>query len=190
MAPKLKLGGIAAGIFILSSIAAYQYAQPAGTGWQEVAWPFPRDGWPPGRAFHCSLASCGDEIDLYVRPKLGFCNCDSGVADDDEVDRVADLDMISDRFVPREAGEVVHVAGIAGRKRQYDLRMPDGSQRLALGIAASRRCDLMVAVALGSALGKVAEFDLQKRVLEFLASNPTASWMNAALTGRKNGWSS
>ena len=34
-------------------------------------------------------------VELYVRPKIGFCNCDRGVADDDEVDRVADLDLIS-----------------------------------------------------------------------------------------------
>jgi hypothetical protein len=173
----LKLGGVAAGIFILSSFAAYQYARPASGGWQETAWPFPRDGWPPGRAFHCSVASCGDEIDLYLRPKLGFCNCSTGVADDEEVDRVADLDMVSDRFVPLAAGEVVRVADMTGRIRPYDLRMPDGSLRLALGIAASRRCDLMVAVA----LGKVAAPGLQKRVLDFLASNPTARWMNAAL---------
>ncbi len=41
---------------------------------------------------------------LYVRPKIGFCNCDSGVADDDEVDRVADLDLMSERFAPLRAG--------------------------------------------------------------------------------------
>jgi hypothetical protein len=177
MTRRLRLGGVAAGIFVLSSIAAYQYAQPASGGWQETAWPFPRDGWPPGRAFHCNIASCGDEIDLYVRPKLGFCNCDSGVADDDEVDRVADLDLLSDRFVPLESGKVVRLADMTGRMRQYDLRMPDGSQRLALGIATSRRCDLMVAVA----LGKVAASSLPRRVLDFLTSSPTARWMNAAL---------
>ena len=66
-------------------------------GWREIAWPFPRDGWPAGRAFRCGAALCGTEVELYVRPKIGFCNCDSGVADDDEVDRVADLDLISDR---------------------------------------------------------------------------------------------
>ena len=43
--------------------------------------------------FRCDVAACGDEVELYVRPKIGFCNCDTGVADDDEVDRVADLDL-------------------------------------------------------------------------------------------------
>jgi hypothetical protein len=180
MTRLLALSGVATGICILASIAAYQVAQPAAGGWQEIAWPFPRDGWPAGRAYHCNAASCGDAVDLYVRPKIGFCNCDSGVADDDEVDRVADLDMVSDRFVPLAAGKVVHVADMAGRTRDYDLRMPDGSRRTAIGIAASRRCDLMVAVALGKAKSSM----LQPQALAFLASDAMVSWMNAALTGR------
>ncbi|SRR5258708_2161106 len=180
MTRRLHLSGVAVGICILSCFAAYQYAQPATGGWREIAWPFPRDGWPPGRAYHCNVASCGDEIDLYVRPKLGFCNCDSGVADDDEVDRVADLDLLSDRFVPLEPGKVVHVADMAGRMRNYDLQMPDGSRRTAIGIAASRRCDLMVAVA----SGKLAASGLQQRALDFLASNAIASWIDASLASR------
>ena len=58
---------------------------------------------------------------MYVRPKIGFCNCDSGVADDDEVDRVADLDLMSERFVPLEAGNAIRIAGMPGRLRTYDL---------------------------------------------------------------------
>jgi hypothetical protein len=180
MTLRLGSGGVAIGICILFCIAAYEYAQPAAGGWREIAWPYPRDGWPPGRAYRCNGASCGDEIDLYVRPKLGFCNCDSGVADDDEVDRVADLDLVSDRFVPLEAGKVVRVADMPGRMRAYELQMPDGSRRRAIGIAASRRCDLMVAVV----LGKVAASGLQKKALDFLASNAMASWINASLTSR------
>jgi len=174
------LSSVAAGVCLLSCIAAYHYAQPAAGGWREIAWPFPRDGWPAGRAYRCDIASCGDEIDLYVRPKLGFCNCDSGVADDEEVDRVADLDLVSDRFVPLEPGKVVRVADLAGRMRNYDLQMPDGSRRAAIGIAASRRCDLMVAVA----LGKVAAPGVARMALDFLASDAMARWMNASLAGR------
>src|SRR5690242_13619758 len=137
----------------LSVVAAYQVARPmvaeSTSRWQEIAWSFPRDGWPAGRAFRC--ASCGEGVELYVRPKIGFCNCDSGVADDDEVDRVADLDLISARFAPTEAGNVVHVADMAGRSRGYELKMADGAQRAAIGIALSHRCDLLVAVAQGRA---------------------------------------
>src|SRR5215471_21711262 len=107
----------------LSGAVAYQKVRPqaensGGVRWQEIAWPYPRDGWPAGRAFRCD--GCAGEIELYVRPKIGFCNCDTGVADDDEVDRVADLDLISQRFVPKQAGRAVHVADLSGRARDYD----------------------------------------------------------------------
>src|SRR3954468_15057852 len=146
---KLLLIPLALAIGTLSGVAAYVGARPAVAGWHEIAWPFPRDGWPAGRAFRCDAALCGGEVELYVRPKIGFCNCDSGVADDDEVDRVADLDLISERFVALEPGEVVQVADMPGRIRKYSLQMKDGSRHAALGIAVSRRCDLLVAVAQG-----------------------------------------
>src|ERR1700709_1424799 len=100
----------AVAIAALSGIAAYVNARPAVAGWREIAWPFPRDGWPAGRAFRCANELCGTDVELYVRPKIGFCNCDRGVADDEEVDRVADLDLISERFAPREAGQAVRIA--------------------------------------------------------------------------------
>jgi hypothetical protein len=123
---------------------------------------------------------CGDDVELYVRPKAGFCNCDSGVADDDEVDRVADLDLMSERFVALEAGNAIRIAGMAGRLRTYDLGMADGSRHSAVGIAVSRRCDLLVAVA----QGKGTAPDVQRVALEFLASDVMTKWMTAAMEGR------
>jgi hypothetical protein len=174
----------------LSGVGAYQLVRPAiergpaggnpgNTKWQEIAWTFPRDGWPAGRAFRC--ASCGaDGVELYVRPKVGFCNCDTGVADDDEVDRVADLDLISARFAPVEAGNVVRLADMTGRSRSYDLKMSDGSQHAAVGIALSHRCDLLVAVA----QGKAERADLERIALDYLASGEMRRWMLASLGGR------
>src|SRR3954471_24442075 len=106
---KLLLIASAVAVCALSGIAAYVMARPAA-GWHEIAWPFPRDGWPAGRAFRCDAALCGEAIELYVRPKIGFCNCDSGVADDDEVDRVADLDLISPLFSADRPGRAVQLA--------------------------------------------------------------------------------
>jgi hypothetical protein len=183
---------IAAGVLTLSALSgvgAYQLVRPAidrgqAAGhpkWREIAWTFPRDGWPAGRAFRC--ASCGEGgagVELYVRPKIGFCNCDTGVADDDEVDRVADLDLISARFAPTEAGKAVRIAGMAGRSRSYDLKMRDGAQHLAVGIALSHRCDLLVAVAQGSAMPS----ELQREALEYLASGEMYRWMLASLGER------
>ncbi len=167
---------------IVSGVAAYQKVRPqAADGgdvhWQEIAWPYPRDGWPAGRAFRCD--GCAGEIELYLRPKIGFCNCDTGVADDDEVDRVADLDLISERFAPLAPGKVVHVAEMSGRSRAYDLDMPDGARHAAVGIAVSHRCDLMVAVV----QGRARTDELQRRALQFLATSEMKHWMMAALGG-------
>jgi hypothetical protein len=164
----------------LSGVAAYENGRPRGADWQEIAWPFPRDGWPSGRAFRCNAKSCGDDIEVYVRPKLGFCNCDSGVADDDEVDRVADLDLISARFVPLRAGDAVDVAEMRGRVRAYGLNMSDGTARAAIGIAVSRRCDLLVAAAQGK--GEAA--GVQRAALAFLASADIKRWVMAAMDGQ------
>jgi hypothetical protein len=164
---------------VLSGVAAYENAVPRAGDWQEIAWPFPRDGWPAGRAYRCGAGACG-VVEVYVRPKKGFCNCDSGVADDDEVDRVADLDLMSDRFAPREPGHVIRVADMPGRLRAYDLDMQDGSRRTGIGIAVSRRCDLLVAVAQGR--GGAAE--VRRAALEYLGSADMTKWMIAAMEGR------
>jgi len=42
------------------------------------------DQWGIGRAFACEATACGVEVNVYVRPKIGFCKCATGVDDDDE----------------------------------------------------------------------------------------------------------
>jgi hypothetical protein len=168
----------------LSGAAAYQHAGPRHheqkSEWREIAWPFPRDGWPAGKAFRCGAAACGGEVELYVRPKMGFCNCDRGVADDDEVDRVADLDLLSEHFAPLAPGDIVRTADMQGRIRAYDLNMPDGLRHTAVGVAVSRRCDLLVAVARGK--GDAA--GMRRAALDFLATSKMTGWMTAAMDGR------
>jgi hypothetical protein len=171
------LTAFAVAIVALSGAAGDQRARSDSDGWREIAWPFPRDGWPAGRAFRCGGEACGENVELYVRPKIGFCNCDSGVADDDEVDRVADLDLISERFVPLEPGRVIRIADMPGRLRAYDLRMSDGSPHTAIGIAVSHRCDLLVAVAQGRGEAR----DVQRAALEFLGSREMKGWTMSAM---------
>ncbi|KJC58512.1 hypothetical protein UP10_25940 [Bradyrhizobium sp. LTSPM299] len=167
----LALGGF-------SAVAAYEMAPPRAGAWREIAWPFPRDGWPAGRAFRCGTTDC-EGIEVYVRPKLGFCNCGTGVADDDEVDRVADIDMISARFVALKAGDAVDVADMRGRVRAYDIEMPEG-KRTAIGIALSHRCDLLVA----AAQGRGDATRVQRAALSFLDSAELKRWMTVAMEGR------
>jgi hypothetical protein len=174
----------AVAICTLSGVAAFQHARigtavAGAASWREIAWPFPRDGWPAGRAFRCDSSACGGDVELYVRPKIGFCNCDTGVADDDEVDRVADLDLMSQRFVPQQAGKVIRISDMTGRARSYDLRMLDGSDHTAVGFALSHRCDLMVAVAQGKGTAE----GVQQAAVEFLASDGMTRWMSAVLNG-------
>src|SRR6202011_5363696 len=173
------LTAFAVAIFALSG-AGDQRARSEAEGWREIAWPFPRDGWPAGRAFRCGGGAGGGKVELYVRPKDGFFNCDTGVADDDEVDRVADLDLMSERFVPLEPGRVIQIADMPGRLRAYDVRMSDGSQHTAIGIAVSHRCDLLVAVA----QGKGGAGGVHCAWLEVLASSEMEGWMKVAMEGR------
>ena len=177
---RRALTSFAVAVCLVTGAAGYPHARSDLGGWREIAWPFPRDGWPAGRAFRCASEACGGEIELYVRPKAGFCNCDSGVSDDEEVDRVADLDLMSERFAARAPGGVIRIAGMPGRLRSYDLQMADGSRRAAIGIAVSRRCDLLVAVA----QGRGAAAEVQRVALEFLASDAVTKWMTAAIEGR------
>src|SRR5258708_33893829 len=114
----LRFGGLW-GVAAYHKVSA-QEGRGGDAHWREIAWPYPRDAWPAGRAFRCDAAACGGAVEVYVRPQIGFCNCDTGVADDDEVDRVADLDLISTRFWPLEAGRVVRTADMSRRARNTD----------------------------------------------------------------------
>jgi hypothetical protein len=172
--PALLVAALALGT--LPGGAAFEAATPA---FREIAWPFPRDGWPAGRAFRCDEAACGG-VEVYIRPKLGFCNCDGGVADDDEVDRVADIDLITARFAPLRPGEPVHIAEMSGRLRTYELRMPDETRHVAVGIAVSHRCDLLVAVAQGEG----AAGEVQDAATALLQSGEVKRWVQSAMQMR------
>ncbi len=176
----MRASVILAAVLALGAFSSGDDVRPREASWQEIAWPFPRDGWPAGRAFRCDASSCGETVEIYLRPKLGFCNCDTGVADDDEVDRVADLDLMSERFAPQAAGEAVRLSDMRGRIRRYELELPDGSRRAAVGIAVSRRCDLLVSAAQGR--GEASK--IERAAIEFLHKRETSHWMTAGLDGR------
>jgi len=57
--------------------------------------------------------------------------------------------------------------------------MSDGARHAAVGLAVSRRCDLLVAVA----QGKGTAPGIQRVALDFLASGDMARWMASALDG-------
>jgi len=144
-------------------------------GWRPIAWPFPRDAWPAGRAWG------RDTTEVYVRPKLGFCgNCDTGVVSDEEVDRVTDIDLLDERFAPAKEGSPIRIANLSGRARLYRYKLKNGALRHAEGIAVSRKCDLVVAVIAGNLAGEQERTSAYR----FLESNAVQAWLNQQLEGR------
>src|SRR5688572_30245476 len=75
--------------------AALSNSRPA---WTETTWPFLADEWGKGKAFRCKAADCGAEVAVYVRAKIGFCNCTTGVADDDELERLSDFRLMGEKI--------------------------------------------------------------------------------------------
>ena len=164
---------------LTTSLGAAPRAQSleAPQQWREIRWPFPRDAWPSGKAFTCIDASCGGGAVLSVRVKIGFCNCDTGIRDDDEVDNVADVDMVTPDFVPSGPGEAIRVANFPGRIRSYGYNA-EGKSRTALGLALARKCDL-IAISVNSP--KMDEAALRRKVVERLQSPDLLKWINRQL---------
>ncbi|HEX9557547.1 MAG TPA: hypothetical protein VF991_13695 [Reyranella sp.] len=171
-------GGLLAALAGLAEIGKWRTAlgPTDGAGWRPIDWPFPRDGWPPGRAWRQR-----DGTEVYVRPKLGFCgNCDTGVVTDEEVDRVTDVDLLDERFAPAQEGRRIRITDLFGRARLYRFKLKNGAQQLAEGIAVSYKCDLIVAVVAGN----VADEGIRKSAHRFLESNTVQVWLNQQLEGR------
>jgi hypothetical protein len=110
----------------------------------EIRWPFLLDAWGPGRAYRCPAAACGTQVDVFARPKSGFCNCYSGVADDDEIDRIGDVDLHSPSFVPLAPGRTTKVGDMSGRRRAFRLAAA-GAQRQVVAIVVATNCNALVA---------------------------------------------
>jgi hypothetical protein len=164
----LTAGGAAA----LLTVAAPGSTPGPQVAWDEVPWPFPIDQWGKGKAFACK--GCGAGVTVYVRAKLGFCNCTTGVADDDELDRISDFDLLGGFPTAQAPGKAVTVAWMKGRSRAYAVGEP---RRFVLSIGLNERCDAIVATAVptrGDAAPEAA-------VLDFLGSRTVLRWAEVTL---------
>jgi hypothetical protein len=161
---------------------------PAGKGaadvsavrpvWVEGKWPFPMDQWGTGRAFACKAVDCGAEAKLYLRAKLGSCNCASGVADDASLDRMSDFDLVGGEVSPLGAGRPIAVAWMKGRSRAYALTARNRPGRSAISIVFNDRCDMIVATAV---LAHDRPAEIEPGVMEFLNSKSVLHWAEIAL---------
>jgi hypothetical protein len=151
----------------------------ASRSWSEESWPFPIDQWGTGRAFACSGTACGGELHLYLRAKIGFCRCATGVADDDEIDRVGDTVLFGSDYRPLSPGHAVNAGVLKGRARQFSVRRGLASSTPVLTIALANTCDAVVATVAGDPeLGSAQEL----AALDFLRGEQVQRWA-AANTG-------
>jgi hypothetical protein len=180
------IAGTAAILVTLGGYAAFfdphaPQAQPVGASprpiWTKVSWPFPLDLWGPGQAFRCKAADCGSEVYLYLRAKIGFCNCTSAV-DDEMVDRVGDVDLLAGERSALGPGRVIDVHSMKGRSRTYAVGGRHATAKSALSIAFHNRCDLIVATA---AIGDGQPGVYEDPVLEFLNSEVVLRWAEVTL---------
>jgi hypothetical protein len=159
--------------------ATVGFVQPGHEAkWTEVKWPFPMDQWGLGRAFHCVASACGIEVNLYLRPKVGFCNCTTGVSDDAELERVGDLTIFSDRFVGNARGHEINVGWMKGRSRAYEVIPRDRPSLAALSIAFNDKCDVAVATVVADR-ARLAE--AEQHALAFLNGGLVLHWAKAEL---------
>ena len=148
------------------------------SAWAEVTWPFPLDQWGSGRAFKCRPADCGSEVNVYLRAKLGSCNCATGVANDEDLDRMSDFDLVGGEISPLAPGRSVRIGGMSGRHRAYALTAPALAGKSAISVVFNDRCDMVVATAV---LPHNRPTVIEPAVIAFLNSATVLHWAEMTL---------
>jgi hypothetical protein len=180
------VGGLAfglGGLTALLSWLAYSYtseiARSSGNPtWTEVAWPFALDEWGKGKAFHCKAADCGTDVHVYIRAKIGFCNCTTGVADDEELARLSDFRLMGESIGQLGPGRSIKVAWMKGRSRPYAVAKPLRASRSALSIAFNDRCDAIVATAM---IGRASPDGVEPAIMAFLNGDTVIRWAEVTI---------
>ena len=181
VAAALGLGGLVGAFTLLAGNRTGDdgaAGSPPRPVWGEVQWPFPMDQWGKGKAFQCKPADCGTEVKIYLRAKLGSCNCTTGVADDAELDRMSDFDLVGGEVSPLGAGQSITVAWMKGRSRAYTLTARNPPGKTALSVAFNDRCDMVVATVV---LPHDRPATIEPRVIDFLNSSTVLRWAEVTL---------
>ena len=175
------LGGLVAAFALFASALPDRggaVTPPSQPVWAEVQWPFPMDEWGKGKAFQCKAADCGAEVNLYIRAKIGFCNCTTGVSDDDELNRLSDFNLMGNKHSVLGPGHPITVAWMKGRSRSYTVAGPFRAGQSALAVAFNDHCDAIVATVMVSHDRPAI---IEPSVIEFLNSRTILSWAEVTL---------
>ena len=172
-----SLGSVLAVLLAWSGLPRHAAATATAPVWTEIAWPFPNDPWGKGKAFRCRAADCGAEVSVYLRAKIGFCNCTTGVADDDDVDRMGDLVLLGEAS-PLGTSRPVRIAWMEGRSRAYALNARNPLSKTAISVVFRDRCDMIAATAV---LGHDRPAAIEPSVIEFLNGSTVMRWAEITL---------
>jgi hypothetical protein len=151
---------------------------PKQAAWIETKWPFLMDQWGEGKAFQCKAADCGVELNLYIRPKVGFCSSTTGVADDAELERLSDFDFMNGDTVALGDGHDISIAWMRGRIRAYAIAKPNRSRISAITVAFNNNSDALVATVVVNDAQPTA---VESVVIEFLNGQTIQRWVTLAL---------
>jgi len=174
----LAIAATTAGYLAIRASQPADNTVPPRPIWTEAKWSFPVDQWGTGRAFNCKAADCGTEVKLYLRAKLGSCNCANGVADDADLDTMSDFYLVGGEVSPLGIGQPIAVASMKGRSRAYTLSARGRPGKSAISIAFSDRCDMIVVTAV---LPHDRPATIEPGIIEFLNSEPLVHWAEIAL---------
>jgi hypothetical protein len=117
-------------------------------------------------------------VNIYLRAKIGSCNCETGVADDADLDRMSDFDLVGGEVSPLGAGRPITIARMKGRSRAYTLTARNPPGRTAISVAFNDRCDMIVATVV---LPHDRPSIIEPSVIEFLNSGTVLHWAEVTL---------
>jgi hypothetical protein len=150
------------------------HSDQADSIWVETKWPFLMDQWGEGRSFQCKAADCGAELNLYIRAKIGFCSSTTGVADDDELERLSDFDFMKGQATARGSGHEIDIAGMKGRLRAYAIAGAILSQTYAFSVAFNSNSDALVATVTVKGGSPAA---MEPVIIQFLNGQTIQRWV-------------
>jgi hypothetical protein len=113
-----------------------------------------------------------------IRPKIGFGNCDTGVSDENELERAGDTELISSKARPVAPAHPIKVGWMNGLGRFYST--PDagagtgaGAGANLLSLTLNNECDVLVAIATAGIADPAV---VEPAALAFLNSDQVMRW--------------